>query len=206
MTRLALKQSNITIIDMGNRKTSIILFFSILFMCSCNSSCKYDMDGSGVIPLEEFSIKNKSLDSLAINVLSQFKVDTCKDVVVLDLMWVDNEKSYLFSFQRKDDLMEKHISWQNRRIVGYTTVGDYLTIILSNIDHHVEFLDVFATDLELGNNTRQFAFMHIPKCRYRWNSYDEKQLPWQEKVSMYEPTFIVCKPKGWNEYELSYTK
>ena len=159
MTRLALKQSNITIIDMGNRKTSIILFFSILFMCSCNSSCKYDMDGSGVIPLEEFSIKNKSLDSLAINVLSQFKVDTCKDVVVLDLMWVDNEKSYLFSFQRKDDLMEKHISWLNRRIVGYTTVGD-----------------------------------------------PEKQLPWQEKVSMYEPTFIVCKPKGWNEYELSYTK
>ena len=38
---------------------------------------------------------------------------TCKDVVVLDLMWVHNEKSYLFSFQRKDDLMEKYISWQN---------------------------------------------------------------------------------------------
>ena len=60
---------------------------------------------------------------------------TCKDVVVLDLMWVHNEKSYLFSFQRKDDLMEKYISWQNRRIVGDTTIGDYLTIILSNIDH-----------------------------------------------------------------------
>ena len=179
----------------------------LLFMFLCLMvSCKHGITGSNNIPLEEFSLRNKSLDSIARNVFAQLNIDTCQEVVVLDLMWVDNEKSYLFSFQRKDDLMEKHISWQNRRIVGYTTVGDYLTIILSNIDHHVEFLDVFATDLELGNNTRQFAFMHIPKCRYRWNSYDEKQLPWQEKVSMYEPTFIVCKPKGWNEYELSYTK
>lgn len=101
--------------------------------------------------------------------------------------------------------MEKYVSWNNRRIVGYTTIGEYLTIILSNVDNHRDFLDLFASDLDIGENTREFTFMHYPKNRYKWNTFEGQQLSWQNKASMYEPTFIVCKPKGMNDYEISYT-
>lgn len=114
-----------------------LLFF--MFLCLI-VSCKHSVNDPGIITLEEFSIKNKSLDSVALNVLSQLKLDTCQDVVVLDLMWVNKEKFYLLSFHRKDELMECYISWNNRRIVGYTTIGGYLTVILSNVDNHEIFL------------------------------------------------------------------
>ena len=104
---------------------------------------RHNMNRVCNIPLEEFFLRNRSLDSVARNVLTQIKVDTCQEVVVLDLMWVNHEKRYLLSFHQKNDLMEKYISWHNRRIVGYTTIGEYLTIILSNIDDHWTFLDIF---------------------------------------------------------------
>ena len=184
-----------------NNGNKLLLF---MFLCLI-VSCKHGVNDPGIITLEEFSIKNKSLDSVALNVLSQLKLDTCQDVVVLDLMWVNKEKFYLLSFHRKDELMECYISWNNRRIVGYTTIGGYLTVILSNVDNHGDFLDIFAPDLDLCENTREFTFMHVPKSRYRWNSNEGKKLPWQDKAYLYEPTFVVCKPKGLNDYEIYYT-
>jgi len=178
-----------------------LLFFIILCLIV---SCKHSINTSGDIPLEEFSLRNKTLDSLARNVFTQLKIDTCQEVVVLDLMWVNHEKVYLLSFHRKSDLMEKYVNWQNRRIVGYTTIGEYLTIILSNVDNHVSFLDIFASDLDLRENTRKFTFMHVPKSRYRWD-FEGQKLPWQDKTSMYEPFFVVCKPKGIKDYEITYT-
>lgn len=184
-------------------KNGIYLF---LFIVLClMMSCRHNMNRVCNIPLEEFSLRNRSLDSVARNVLTQIKVDTCQEVVVLDLMWVNHEKRYLLSFHQKNDLMEKYISWYNRRIVGYTTIGEYLTIILSNIDDHWTFLDIFSSDLDLGENTREFAFMHVPKNRYRWISVEGQQLPWQNKTYLYEPTFVVCRPKGPYEYEITYT-
>ena len=179
-----------------------LLFFMFLFLIV---SCKHGMNDPCIITLEEFSIKNKSLDSVALNVLSQLKIDTCLEVVVLDLMWVNKEKCYLLSVHRKDELTECYVSWNNRRIVGYTTIGEDLTIILSNVNNHRDFLDIFAPDLELCENTKKFAFMHVPQSRYRWNSYEGQELPWQDKAYLYEPTFVVCKPKGLNDYEISYT-
>lgn len=178
----------------------------LLFMFLCLIvSCKNGVNSSNDIPLEEFSLMNKSLDSIARNVFAQLNIDTCQEVVVLDLMWVNNERAYLFSFQRKSDLMEKYVSWLNRRIVGYTTIGEYLTIILSNVDYHGDFLDVFASDLDLCENSRKFTFMRIPRSRYRWISVEGQQLPWQNKAYLYEPMFVVCKPKGLNDYEITYT-
>lgn len=179
-----------------------LLFFIILCLIV---SCKHSINTSGDIPLEEFSLRNKSLDSIARNVFAQLNIDTCQEVVVLDLMWVNNEKVYLLSFHRKSDLMDNYVSWHNRRIVGYTTIGEYLTIILSNVDNHRSFLDIFASDLDLGENTREFMFMHVPKYRYRWISVEGQQLRWQDKAYLYEPIFIVCKPKGLKDYEITYT-
>ncbi|SHL26403.1 hypothetical protein [Xylanibacter ruminicola] len=179
-----------------------LLFF--MFLCLI-VSCKHRNNDPGIIQLEEFSIKNKSLDLVALNMLTSLKIDTCQEVVVLDLMWVNNEKIYLLSSRQKSDLMEYYVSWHNRRIVGYTTIGGKLTIILSNVDNHGAFLDIFASDLDLCENTREFSFMHVPKNRYRWNSYEGQQLPWQDKAYLYEPTFVVFKPKGLNDYEITYT-
>lgn len=181
---------------------NILLFF--MFLCFI-FSCKHSITNPGIIPLEEFTLKNKSLDSIARNVLTQLNVDTCQEVVVLDLMWVNHERTYLFSFQRKSDLMEKYISWNNRRIVGYTTIGEYLTIILSNVDNHRSFLDIFASDLDIGENTKEFVFIHVLKNKYRWISVEGQRLPWQNKAYLYEPIFVVCKPKEWSNYEISYT-
>ena len=183
----------------GNRLLLLFMFLCLIV------SCKQGINDSGIIPLEEFSLKNKPLDSIARNVFAQLNIDTCQDVVVLDLMWVNHEKVYLLSFHRKSDLMDNYVSWHNRRIVGYTTIGEYLTIILSNVDNHRSFLDIFASDLDLGENTREFMFMHVPKNRYRWISIEGQQLPWQDKAYLYEPIFIVCKPKGLKDYEITYT-
>ena len=175
-----------------------------LFLCLI-VSCKHGITSSNIIPLEEFSLKNKSLDSIARNVFTQLNIDTCQDVMVLDLMWDNHERIYLFSFQRKSDLMEKYVSWHNRRIVGYTTIGEYLTIILSNVDYQGDFLKIFAQDLDIGENTRDFSFMCAPKSRYRWISVEGQQLPWQNKAYLYEPTFVVCRPNKLNDYEITYT-
>jgi hypothetical protein len=64
-------------------------------------SCKHGITGSNNIPLEEFSLRNKSLDSIARNVFAQLNIDTCQEVVVLDLMWVNHERTYLFLFNEK---------------------------------------------------------------------------------------------------------
>lgn len=60
-----------------------LLFF--MFLCLM-VSCKHGTTGSNNIPLEEFSLRNKSLDSIAQNLFTQLNIDTCQDVVVLDLM------------------------------------------------------------------------------------------------------------------------
>lgn len=179
-------------------------FLLFIFLCLI-VSCKHGINGSGNIPLEEFSLRNKSLDSIAQNVFTQLNIDTCQEVVVLDLMWLNHEKVYLLSFQKKKDLMDNYVNWYNRRIVGYTVIGDYTTIILSNVNNHGDFLDIFAPDLDLGENTREFAFMHVSKNRYRWISVEGQQLQWQNKAYLYEPTFVVCKPKGVDNYEITYT-
>ena len=155
----------------------------LLFMFLCLIvTCKHGINNSNNIPLEEFSLRNKSLDSIARNVFAQLNIDTCQEVVVLDLMWVNNEKVYLLSFHRKSDLMDNYVSWHNRRIVGYTSIGEYLTIILSNVDNHRSFLDIFASDLDLGENTREFMFMKGNEVRYRWISVEGQQLRWQDKA------------------------
>lgn len=179
-------------------------FLLFIFLCLI-VSCKHGINGSGNIPLEEFSLRNKSLDSIAQNVFTQLNIDTCQEVVVLDLMWLNHEKVYLLSFQKKKDLMDNYVNWYNRRIVGYTVIGDYTTIILSNVNNHGDFLDIFASDLDLGENTREFTFMHVSKNRYRWISVEGQQLQWQNKAYLYEPTFVVCKPKGVDNYEITYT-
>lgn len=184
---------------MKNGKNLLFILFLFLIV-----SCKHSVN-TGSIPLEEFSIRNKSLDSIARNVLTQLNIDTCQEAVVLDLMWVNNKKNYLFSFHKKSNLMENYVNWHNRRIVGYTTIGKYLTIILSNVDNHREFLDIFSQDLDIGENTREFSYIHTTRNRYRWFSAEGQQLPWQNKVHLYEPTFVVCKPIGLNEYEILYT-
>ena len=178
----------------------------LLFMFLCLIvSCKHGINDSGNIPMEEFSIENKSLDSIVRNTLTHLNIDTCQEVVVLDLIWVNNEKVYLLSVQKKSDLMDSYVSWYNRRIVGYTAIGNYLTIILSNVDNHGDFLDIFAPDLDLCENTREFTFMHVPKNRYRWISDEGQQLPWKNKTILYEPLFVVCKPNGLNGYKITYT-
>ncbi len=178
--------------------------FGLLLLC-LSVSCKHSISSSNIIPLEEFSLRNDSLDSIARNVFTQLKIDTCQEVVVLDLMWINDERIYLLSFQRKSDLMENYVGWHNRRIVGYTTIGEYLTIILSNVDNHNAFLDIFASDLGIGCNTKEFAFMHVTKNRYRWISDEGQQLPWKNKTILYEPLFVVCKPNGLNGYKITYT-
>jgi hypothetical protein len=60
-------------------------FLLFIFLCLI-VSCKHGINGSGNIPLEEFSLRNKSLDSIAQNVFTQLNIDTCQEVVVLDLM------------------------------------------------------------------------------------------------------------------------
>jgi hypothetical protein len=178
----------------------------LLFMFLCLIvSCKHSINDSGNIPMEEFSIRNKSLDSIVRNTLTQLNIDTCQEVVVLDLMWVNNEKVYLLSVQKKSDLMDSYVSWYNRRIVGYTAIGNYLTIILSNVDNHGDFLDIFASDLDLGEKIREFKFMHVPENRYRWTTVEGHQLPWQDKAYLYEPTFVVCRPRGGDGYEIIYS-
>lgn len=178
----------------------------LLFMFLCLIvSCKHGINDSGNIPMEEFSIRNKSLDSIVRNTLTQLNIDTCQEVVVLDLMWVNNEKVYLLSVQKKSDLMDSYVSWYNRRIVGYTAIGNYLTIILSNVDNHGDFLDIFASDLDLGEKIREFTFMHVPENRYRWITVEGHQLPWQDKAYLYEPTFVVCRPRGGDGYEIIYS-
>ena len=133
----------------GSKIFIICLTCSILLACSVKKTNNY-------IPLEEFSINNKPLDSICRSTISRIKLDTCESVLVLELICMDEAKYYYLSSQDKGLLMDCYICWNNRRIVGYTWFDKYLAIILSNVDNHYDFLDMFADDLDLQKGVAKF--------------------------------------------------
>lgn len=181
--------------------SKLFVLMLLVGMLSCNRLGEKPM----FLPLEEFSVKNQSLCSIVRNTFGQLKIDTCEEVAVLDLIYFDNQKMYFLSFQQKKDLVEDYICWNNRRIVGYSEIDGYLTIILSNVDNHRDFLDLFASDLNLCKDVREYSFMCIPKTRYHWSTEDGETLSWQDKGILYEPVFLVIKPNAKGSYSTSWT-
>lgn len=182
----------------GSKIFIICLTCSILLACSVKKTNNY-------IPLEEFSINNKPLDSICRSTISRIKLDTCESVLVLELICMDEAKYYYLSSQDKGLLMDCYICWNNRRIVGYTWFDKYLAIILSNVDNHYDFLDMFADDLDLQKGVAKFSFMYVPESRYRWEDIDGKELDWKDKGQLYEPVFLVCKEDSSGVHMITWT-
>lgn len=147
---------------------------------------------NNTIALEYFSIKNPSLDSIVSYIITNSNIKSLHDnAIVLDFIRRDNRCIYYLSFQKKKDLTEKYILWQNRRIVGYTYIKQQFVILLSNVNNHNDFIRFFAPDIVLGDSTKKVDYIYIPEKRYQWMS-DDSLLPWNKKSQIYEPLFFIC--------------
>lgn len=153
-------------------------------------SCTKKQTTEGKICLEEFNIVDAFLDSMVNKIVTNINVDTTEEVLVLDMISNPPYKVYYLSVQDKDDVLKYYILWDNRRIVGYTYINNYPTIILSSVNYHRDFCEIFGPSLEWQNNTRFFDFMIMPKNRYGNISEEGNIYDWKSKCIMYEPSFF----------------
>ena len=93
-------------------------------------------------------------------------------------------------------------SWLISPVVN---AASYDNVILSNVDNHYDFLDMFADDLDLQKGVAKFSFMYVPESRYRWEDIDGKELDWKDKGQLYEPVFLVCKEDSSGVHMITWT-
>ena len=184
----------------GNNKN--FAFLLLFALCLINFSCKESKHDRMLIPLEYFTIKDMELDSITRLLANTFNCNDEERVAVMDFMLEDSCKVYRLSCHDKSYVMESYIYWQNRRIIGYTEFDTKPVILLSSVQNHRDFLNVFSSELELHTGEKTFDFIYVPNCRYKWIEDTDS---WRDKGILYEPIFFVYRRNPLGGFEAQAT-
>lgn len=179
--------------EMGLRKLSngssicFLLSLLLLLCVACKHHAKVEFHNEGMT-LERFEIDNSELDSMVNYMVQYSKINETyiKDkVIVLELVNDIDSVQMVFSFQNRDNLVNKYIYYFNKRIVGYITCNNTDIIVLTNINSFVDFVDCFSKYIHPINVTKYFDYMYFPSKLY----YNEELDGWNDGSLVYDPVF-----------------
>ena len=109
---------------MEKRNSLKMLFILIGIACVCNS-CNLSKDNG--FELEEFAIDNAGLHSVVDSVINMYspvlQSTDEKKILSLNLSHKDSVLLFIFSIRDEEELLNRYIFRDNKRIVGYTTIG-----------------------------------------------------------------------------------
>ncbi len=163
----------------------LLLFISIIgLLYSCNSSNKEE----GFV-LEEFVIDDSDMKSIADSVVEMHLsiLQSNKQILSLNLSQKDSALFFIFSVRNEKDLVYNYIYRENKRIVGYTNIGDVKLILLSDINNLSELGSQFGKFIHPTGNSEVFKFLNYPQNLY----IGEGENAWPTFELIYDPTYIV---------------
>lgn len=164
--------------------TSILLVCVGLFYCGCNTNkhCGFTLSEFHV---DDGMLKN-IVDSMVLMHQQSLQSET-KKVLSLNLTRKDSSLVFIFSLMGKDDLVNKYIYRDNKRIVGYTNSGNTEVILLSDIDDLSEFGRLYAKFIHPTGILKEFSYIYFPEGLYVGNG----QNTWPQFELIYDPTYII---------------
>lgn len=163
----------------------LLLFISIIgLLYSCDSSNKEE----GFV-LEEFVIDDSDMKSIADSVVEMHLsiLQSNKQILSLNLSQKDSALFFIFSLRNEKDLVYNYIYRENKRIVGYTNIGDVKLILLSDINNLSELGSQFGKFIHPTGNSEVFRSLNYPQNLY----IGEGENAWPTFELIYDPTYIV---------------
>lgn len=119
--------------------------------------------------------------------LQSLQSETRKKVLSLNLAKKDSSLLFMFSLRSEDDLINKYIYRDNKRIVGYIISGNYEIILLSDIDDLSEFGRLYGEFIHPTGFLKEFCYMYFPESLY----VGDGQNTWPQYELIYDPTYII---------------
>ena len=163
---------------------SLLLFTSVF--CNCNIH-----DKQNGFRLNEFVIDDVRLkcivDSMVEMHLSALKSNEEKKIISLNFSQKDSVKLFAFSLREENELIERYIYRENKRIVGFTYSGKVEVILLSDIDDLSELGREFGKFIHPTGDSRACKYMRFPENLY----VGDRQCKWPDFELVYDPTYIV---------------
>lgn len=167
-----------------NRATIILSL--VMAIVSCNTPNK----DSG-FPLEEFAIDDARLKSIVDSMtemhLPMLQPDDNEQVLSLNLTKKDSTTLFIFSLRKKDEIINRYIYRENKRILGYTNSKNEEVILLSDIDDLDELGLLFGRFIHPTGTCKSFSYMKYPSNLY----IGEEQNSWPNFELIYDPTYII---------------
>lgn len=172
------------IIGKVSRLLFVILILGLLY--SCNSTNKED----GFL-LDEFVIDDNGLNSIVDSIIEMYQPilesEDQKQIMTLNLSHKDSVLLFIFSLRDENELLNRYIYRNNKRIVGYTKTGDEEIIVLSDIDYLPELGNLFGRFIHPIGKSKAFKYMKYPHNLYMGDG----QNVWPSFELIYDPTYIV---------------
>lgn len=156
------------------------------FLYSCNSTDKED----GFL-LDEFTIDDNGLITIVDSIIEMHRPilnsEEQKQIMTLNLSHKDSVLLFIFSLRDKNELMNKYVYRENKRVVGYTKAEDKDIILLSDIDYLPELGYLFGRFIHPIGKSKAFNYMKYPCNLY----IGDRQNTWPSFELIYDPTYIV---------------
>lgn len=183
-------------------KSRLILIFILLL--NIFSSCDRRINNCS-FRLQEFVISNYGLDSI-VNLFTHDynSVNNNMDngnVIVIDFQYHDSIPQVWISIHEKNELRDKYIFQQNKRIIGYLIKNERTIVLLSGVNLKSDFEFIFGSFIYPKSNTKRFDYIFYPDNQYesdsvvvRLESGDViKKSRWPVVYSMYNPHYVQFK-------------
>lgn len=164
------------------------ILFSLLIMGigSCNMS-----DKDNGFHLEEFAIDDIILESIVDSMVEMhlpiLQSEKDEHVVSLNLAKRDSVLLFVFSSRKKNEIINRYIYRENKRIMGYINSKDKEVILLSDIDHLADIGTLYGRFIHPTGNKKPFKYMKYPSNLY----IGENQDSWPHFELIYDPTYII---------------
>ena len=173
---------------MEKRNSLKMLFILIGIACVCNS-CNLSKDNG--FELEEFAIDNAGLHSVVDSVINMYspvlQSTDEKKILSLNLSHKDSVLLFIFSIRDEEELLNMYIFRDNKRIVGYTTIGKEDIILLSDIDDLPELGELFGSFIHPTGISKELSYMKYPNNLY----IGEGVNVWPKYELIYDPTYLI---------------
>jgi len=171
-------------------KSKVTILFTLLFILGSFYSCNVSEKRCG-FRLSEFVIDDVRLGSIIDSMVEMhlpiLQSDKEKKVLSLNLARRDSSLLFVFSLRGEDELINRYIYRENKRIVGYTNSGDIDVILLSDIDDLSELGQQYGRFIHPTGKHKAFKYMKFPENLYIGDNLNT----WPDFELVYDPTYIV---------------
>ena len=170
-------------------KAILLLFLTMEIIVSCRTS-----DKENGFLLEEFIVDEVELKSIVDSVIKKHLtiLQSEEKVMSLNITHKDSITFFVFSLRNKNEIIDKYIYRENKRILGYINSMNEEILLLSDIDELPEVGLICNHFVHPTGNVQLFEYLKYPSNLYIGE--DHNSWPYFELI--YDPTYIIFPYKN----------